>query len=80
MGKHDRPDSPTILKRIIEECQLPNTTKDTLQRLSRDQLVNLYFYITELKRTNEEMSKKIQELHQQGNEGNNDETERPSKS
>jgi len=80
MGKHNRPDAPAILKRIIEICDLPTDKKDSLQRMNRDQLVNLHIYITELKRTNEELSKKIDELHQPGNGDTSGEIKRSSES
>jgi len=67
MGKHNRPGTPTLIKRIIEEADLPKNEKDVVQRMRRDQLVDLHFYIKELKLTNEELIVKINELHQQNN-------------
>lgn len=77
MGKHERPDNPTIIKRIIEECGLPNNEDVSIQRFSREQLMSLYFYVTEVKRTNKEYKNKIVELNQQGNEGKSGESKRP---
>ena len=65
MAEQMKPDTPTILKRIIQEASLPGNEAEKLQKLNRQQLVELYLYITELKRTNKDLHEKI-ELMTQG--------------
>jgi len=68
MGPQLKPDTPTIIKRIIEEASLPKKDAEALYKLNRQQLLELYMYITELKKTNKELHAKLDELSAQGND------------
>lgn len=60
---------PTLIKRIIKEAALPPTEEEMLYKFNRHQLLELYVYITELKKTNEELIKKIQKMNQSSGGG-----------
>jgi hypothetical protein len=63
MGKQLKPDVPTLIKRIIQEASLPDNEKDILSKFNRNQLVELYVYLSELKRSNIELTDKINQLN-----------------
>jgi len=68
MPKDFKIDTPTLLRRIIEEARLGGIEKETVTKFNRHQLVELYMYITELKKTNKELSDKIQDMNLKGDE------------
>jgi hypothetical protein len=70
-----KPDIPTLTKRIVEEASLPKTEEDMLYKFNRHQLLELYVFITELKKTNEELITKIQEMNK-GTDGDNNRSDR----
>lgn len=63
MARQIKPDVPTLIKRIQKEASLPAAENDMLQKFNRHQLLELYVYITELKKNNEELINKIQEMN-----------------
>jgi hypothetical protein len=63
MNNKFKPDVPTLIKRITEEASLPDTEKGMVYKFSRQQLVELYMYLSELKRTNVELVDKIRQLN-----------------
>lgn len=69
MGQQIKPDIPTLIKRISQEASLPEVEKGMLQKFNRHQLLELYVYISELKKTNEELIKKIQDMNDGGSQG-----------
>lgn len=59
-----KPDVPAILNRLIEECRLPKNEEQNEYKLNRHQLLELLFYVEELKKTNISMYIKIQEMEE----------------
>jgi len=57
-----KPDTPTIIKRIIQEASLPKKKEEGLHKLNRQQLLELYMYITELKKSNQELNTRLDEI------------------
>jgi len=75
MGKNYKTDVPTLIRRIITEAALPKAEEDMLYKFNRHQLVELYVFISELKKNNEELIKKINDMNMGGLQGG--ETQRP---
>lgn len=71
MGDQLKPDTPTIIKRIIQEASLPQKKSEDLHKLNRHQLLELYMYITEVKKTNKELKLKLETFIAQGSNGEN---------
>lgn len=63
MSIQKKPDVPKLIKRIIEEASLPAAETEMLYKFTRQQLVELYIYLSELKKTNVELINKIQEMN-----------------
>jgi hypothetical protein len=67
MAEQIKPDVPTLIKRIGEMCSLPKAEKETVHKFNREQLTELYVYISELRHSHKELSAKISEIG--GNNG-----------
>jgi len=68
MAKHSKIDSSTLVQRISDEASLKDPEKDTIRTFSRQQLLELFVFITELKRNNLELNNKIEQIqNQKGN-------------
>lgn len=63
MGKQYKPDMASLIKRIIREASLPKPQEEMVTKLSRQQLLELLFYITELKHSNEQLRDKVIEMN-----------------
>jgi len=59
MAEQIKPDVPTLIKRIGEMCSLPVLEKEKVHKFNREQLVELYVYLTELKASHKEALAKI---------------------
>ncbi len=62
MAEQIKPDVPTLIHRIKEMASLPDTDNIKVQKFNREQLTELYVYISELKHGYKELSKKINEI------------------
>jgi len=67
MGNQLKPDIPTLIKRISKEAHLPSVEESMIYKFSRSQLVELYVFISELKKTNSELINKVREISEAGN-------------
>lgn len=63
MAQQIKPDVPTLIKRIVEEASLPQVQEEMIHKFNRHQLLELYIYITELKKSNKELIDKINEMN-----------------
>lgn len=59
MTEQIKPDVPTLIKRIKEMCNLPDLEKEKVHKFNREQLVELYVYLAELKASHKEALAKI---------------------
>jgi len=59
MAEQIKPDVPTLIKRIGEMCNLPDLEKEKVHKFNREQLVELYVYLAELKASHKEALAKI---------------------
>jgi hypothetical protein len=64
MAQQIKPDVPTLIRRISEEASLPEPEKTIIHKFNRHQLLELYVYISELKKSNKELILKINEMNQ----------------
>lgn len=62
MAEQIKPDVPTLIKRISEMCRLPAAENEKVHKFNRDQLVELYVYLSELKASHKELLDKINEI------------------
>jgi len=67
MGEQIKPDVPSLIKRITEIAALPISEKNKVQKFTREQLVELYVYLSELKSSHKDLLTKINEMSKGAN-------------
>ena len=66
MGEQIKPDIPTLIHRIKEMASLPESESKKVHKFNRDQLMELYIYISELKHGHKELTAKINNMSMEG--------------
>lgn len=69
MAEQIKPDIPTLIRRITEMASLPQAETEKVLKFNREQLVELYVYLLELKASHRELLLKINSMSTGGDRG-----------